>query len=283
MNTWQIPQQIAFLLQCARWEDSGQEVVFDKRSVLVSSAVVFEALPGIHPIALVSPGQGTPDPELIGLSSDAFNVRLILGRDDQVGEKVLIGGNRKPSGGQGSSEGRGLLEIEEQVLRTIERLDDVVGIRIGGGFRTVPEAVYDQQMGYLAARVLTFEIDVTRARYYHPPRDLVATALGSGQVSLTWAMPANRFDFHDTLSIPDLAARGKIVVRRSAGSSPPALPTTGQAVLPQGGDHASSLTDTPGAGTWTYALFAGYDEMGEGSVERYSAQELGSTRTVVAT
>jgi hypothetical protein len=75
-----------------------------------------------------------------------------------------------------------------------------------------------------------------------------------------WISPqfvaTNRFD------------RRQMVLRR--GATLPASATAGTGVT-LSGDLATSVVDTPGAGTWYYALFAAYDEYGSASNERYSA------------
>lgn len=280
MNGWQVVQQMQYLLRVLRWQDGGQEAVFDPGSVLVTGGAVRDSLEGvIRPLAMIFPGSRQNDPEYDGLGEESFGVRLVHWDGDSRGELVLVGGNRKSSG-QGSSEGRGLLEYETEVLRAIEHLGDFVGVRVAGGFRSAPEVAYDPELDYTASRVLTIAAETTRERYYHAPQRLVATALGGGSVSLAWALPAARFDFHDTVTTPSIAARGRVVLRRASGSTPPASATAGTGVT-LSGDFATSVTDTPGAGTHSYALFVGYDETGSGSPERYSDAEVGSYRAGV--
>lgn len=290
MNDWQIVQQVQFRLRKATWPDSPSEVVFSPGAVLVSGGITEEAMAQItaRPIVLIAPGAWQADPELAGLGTTTITIRLLDFKEDRAGESVLVGGNRKASGGIGSSEGRGLLEVEEEVLRALERMNDVVGIRIAGNFKGATEAVYVQDMGYVASRVLTFEVDATRARYYHAPQRLVLTPQGggSGVIAGAWALPPDRFDFHAAAS--PMAARGRIIVRRSSGLTAPQSITDGTGVT-LSGDFATSFTDTPGVGAtyWSYTVFAAYDETpvydatGAG-VSRYSTVELGTYRTAQA-
>jgi hypothetical protein len=107
---------------------------------------------------------------------------------------------------------------------------------------------------------------------------MLAQPLGGGQVRLTWALPPNRYDLR------------QVVLRRKAGATAPVDQNDGTGIaLPS--LLPTTFTDTPGAGTWTYALFAGYNEtagydgtMGAAtSNERYSALNMRAVDTVVAT
>lgn len=282
MNPWQVAQQIQFALRTRRWQgDGAAELVFHYASVRVTGGLTTEQFARMTPpTAYIVPGALRADTDLHGLSDGSFAVRVTAQNVDPVGESVLIGGNR--TGGQGSSGGRGLLEIEAEVLATIEHLNRVIGFKMTGGFDGAPEVAYDGELAYIASRVGTFTTECTRAPYYHPPQRLVATAGGSGTVVLAWANPPERFDFHDTLTPAWEAARGSLILRRASGSTPPASATAGDGVT-LAGAFSTGVTDSPGAGTWSYALFAAYDETGSGTAERYSDQETGTTRTVVAT
>lgn len=265
MNPWQVAYQLRHLLRLAAWADGSAELVFGTR-VYVAAAPAGELLAANRaPFAVVIPGSADADvhePRLWRARFEVLVVTAVTG--DTFGEAVLLGGPR--SGGQGSSRGRGLLELEEVTLGAVERLDGESGIRM----RVVAQSAVAPAPipGTVAAqRSYTVEAWCSRSRSYEAPRLLAATASGGGAVALTWSLPAARYD------------RRRVVLRRASGSTAPSSATAGTGVT-LSGDLATSHADTPGAGTWSYALFGAYDETGSGSDERYSS---GVTATVVAT
>lgn len=289
MNGWQAPQQIQYLLRTLAWEDSPYGPVFDPGSVLVTGGVLTEAMPLIRPVAMILPGEVVPHPDLDGLGVTTYPIRIVHVRQDRVGEAVLLGGNRHPTDGAGSSEGRGLLEYAEQVCRRLDRLDGSTGMRIHGAFVGAPEVSYEADLGgYVASRTVRVAVDTTRAPYFAPPQRLVPVPAGGGtfQITTTWALPAYRHDFHPAAT--GIAARGKIILRRRQGLTAPTGPTDGVGVT-LSGDFATTVTEVVsaiGGAFWTYGVFAAYDETpdvaSEGAgVSRYSdAGAVGTYRTV---
>ena len=273
MNLLQVLKQVRYLLRSRQWEGTG-EIVFAEDSVHVTTAPEDHALASmISPIALIRPLEETSDPKhdeepdyLVG--TFALKLITVTPGDAAIGENALIGANR--TAGASSSKGRGLLEIEEEVFAAIESLNGVDGVEIQCRAKGAAGATIDAEMRYMAFRDYTFEAIVTADRFYHPPRNLAAVAPGGGQVSLTWTLPPDRFD------------RRQMVLRRASGSTAPATPTAGTGVT-LGSDLATSVTDTPGVGTWSYALFCGYTDTGAATNERYSDQVTGTTVTKTAT
>lgn len=278
MNSWQVPQQLQFLLRRRAWPDGAGQAVFSPHSVIVTNAIRAAVLGSAEvnaPIVMLAPASGRADPEFHDLREQTIRVVLLSWDEDDTGEKVLLGAHR--TGGAGSSVGRGILEVEEQVLAAVEEFNNTLGLRLDGGFVGALDVDYRDDLRH-ASRAYDFTGMLSRAAYFHAPMRLVATPVGSGgQVSLSWANPPNRFDFHDALTGPVMAARGGIRLRRASGSTAPTSATAGTAVT-LASDFATSVTDTPGPGTWSYAVFAAYDETGAGSDERYSDQETGTTR-----
>jgi len=109
-----------------------------------------------------------------------------------------------------------------------------------------------------------FAATVSYERFYHSCEQFKAADAGSGNASLSWTIPPDRFD------------RDKVILRRAAGSTPPASATAGTGVT-LSGDLATSVTDNPGSGSFAYSLFGAYDESG---TARYSASR---TQTVTVT
>ena len=150
MNTWQVCRQIQYLLRQRAWTGSATKV-FHTDSVLITSAPRESALEQlIMPAALIRP---------MGATSDA-----VAHAGDAFGEYPMVGGQRA---GQEESQGRGLLEIEEEVFAAIELVntDDGVVIQYRATSEVQPQLVQNQ---YLLFRDYLFRADLTADRYYHP-------------------------------------------------------------------------------------------------------------------
>jgi hypothetical protein len=76
---------------------------------------------------------------------------------------------------------------------------------------------------------------------------LAGTIPGGGSTVLTWNLPPARYD------------RNALILRRAAGTTPPASTTAGTGIAV--GALVTTLLNTPGVGTFSYSLFMGYDEL----------------------
>ena len=253
MNSWQIAKQLRFLLRAATWDDSPNNKAFGQ--VLVSNGPDDRAVGQLRfPFALVIPGDITADDETPTLERARFEVRLVARvANDPWGESVLIGG---PRSSQGSSQGRGIMELEEVLLETVASLNRTDGIRIRVDYKSATQAQVSTDLGYVGMRSYTLEALLTVARSYEAPSRFSASAVGSGVVNLSWTLPPDRYD---TLGL---------VLRRASGSTAPATPTAGSGVTVGADD--TSVTDTGAPGIVSYALWRTYDETGGSTVERYS-------------
>lgn len=257
MNLWQLLHEIRAILRAAKWDD-GTTPVFRESSVIVTTGPVQDVafLQGA-PLAFVVPGDTQADPQHRdepGLVEQRIAVSIaVVFPGDRLGEKPLLGGNLV--GGTNSSKNRGLLEIEERVLREIALLSTSSGVRIvfssaGAG---QPTQMADS---YVVQRELYFTAWLGIERRF-PGVVALSASVGGGNVTLTWRLPTSRFDLL------------KIVVRRAAGSTAPAAVTDGTGVT-LASDLATSVVNAPGSGTWSYSVFAGYDENGVGTPNVYS-------------
>jgi hypothetical protein len=200
------------------------------------------------PVALVYPVNSTADPqhgEQPNLVQVTLNVTVITTvPGDAVGEKTIIGGNIPDDA---KSEGKGVLEIEEEVFSAIGSLQADNGITISLRTASMRQPTYDPNFGYVAFRDLVFQCWCATTRQYYPVNYLTATG-GSGQVALEWGLPPDRFD------------RYRVVLRRASGGTAPATISDGTGVT-LSGNLATSVTDTGlAAGTYSYSIFATYDE-----------------------
>lgn len=283
MNPWQTLRQLRSLIQAATWPDAPHDPVFASRSVVITAddpdALLDE---NIEPSCGLAPLDGEADEQEPRILRHRFRVALLASvAGSRVGSTAVAGGNRG-AGGLGGSAGRGVLELEEPVLQAVGRLNQTSGVRMQVKTKSAVEAVFLPARGVCAQLTLVLEGIVFRDRFYHPPVRMAAVALGGGQVSLTWALPPARYDLR------------QMVLRRMAGATPPADQNSGTNIALANGGLAplpTGVVDTPGAGTWSYALFAGYNETAgyDGSMatatgnERYSLQNPRAADTVVAT
>jgi hypothetical protein len=191
---------------------------------------------------------------------------------DDHGEAALIGWTRAATQGQGKSTGRAADEVAGRLIEAIftargSTIDSTHAIQA----RVIP---VDRLIAVDGMQVVArpFELEVynaTVARRYHVPKKLRATG-GVGQVSLTWSLPPTRFD---TLSV---------ILRRAAGATAPATVTDGTGVT-LASALATSVTDSGlAAGTYSYSLFAAYDETTATptTADRYSSPATATSVTV---
>lgn len=197
------------------------------------------------PFALIRVGGATADDDVPSLLTEELEVALVASSvGDEKGQSALLGAAR--SSGRTSSKGRGLLELEEELFRAAALLGGASGIRLNLSAKTGGQALLDGTT-LAASRGYTFRARTSVYRSYPAPSLLVATPAGSGSVSLTWSVPPARYD------------RLEVVLRRASGATAPTSATDGTGVTLSGA-LATSVTDSPGVGTFSYAIFAGYDE-----------------------
>lgn len=245
MNTWQLARQLKSLLEAATWPDGAGESVFGH--VAVTQELPEELLGKVVlPAITIGIGGELPDPSRPSLVLQSFDVQLQVALPgDATGQRALIGGPR--GNAQGSSSGRGLLEVQEELKQAVRKLTAANGVRVRLRATSGAAALRDGLAGYAVRRGYTLEAWVSDDRDYPAPVNLVASDLTGGDVSLTWDLPPSRFD------------RLEVVLRRASGSTPPASATAGTGVT-LASALATSVVDSPGAGTYSYSLFAGYDE-----------------------
>ena len=263
--------QLKFILGNRIWP-GGTEPVFP--AVVISAGVDQEVLQQFRiPLAIIRPMGAAADPsenEEPKLIRQTYNVRTYVGvHNDGIGEGAIIGVQR--TGGVITSLGRGLLEIEEQLIETMSSLTGIDGTKIINRLRSMVDVTLFSERRHVAIREYQFEAMVGNARFYHPGTRLAATDLTGGSASLTWRLPPSRFDFV------------RMRLRRAAGGTPPATPTSGTDVVLADPVNDTSVTDSPGAGTFSYSLFATYDDLNEPATDETVANSIADTVTVVVT
>ena len=243
-------QQIKHVLQKRLWPGVGGAEVFPK--VVISVGMDTEILQQFRlPLAVIRPMGGSSDPnkgEEPKFIRQTFNIRLYAGESsDGVGEASLIGGHRID--GKLGSRGRGILEVEEQLIEAVGSLTGINGARVINRLRSMVDVILDANRRHIAVREYAFDAMVGNARFYHPSSRLAGALPGGGVVDLTWRHAPDRFDFVTQ------------ILRRAAGAVPPPSPTSGAGVALADPVNDVAVSDTPGAGLVSYSLFSMYDDL----------------------
>lgn len=263
MTPWQIARQIRHLLLAQTWPDGDTERVFG--DVMVTAATDEEAFGLVqHPYCLINVGDAPADRDHPGYYRQAMSCAVgVVVEGGQYGEEALIGGAR--GSGQGSSSGRGLLEIEEEFLKAVSLLTGADGVNATCSFASGVNAGIVQGLGYVAQRAYRIECAATSERYYHPPQDLAKSG-----TTVSWVLPPSRYDFW------------KVRLFKQSGATAPGY-EEGTEVTISDPTADTSVTDSH-SGETTYAIFAVYDETHTGtpdSDQRQSAAGVtGTTLTV---
>jgi hypothetical protein len=268
MNAWQCLKQLKYLLQQRKWTGTSN-VVFNANSVIVSANPELHALSHlIVPICIIKPNEAVVDPEFREnqrVVERTCSIILItaIGGDAATSENAVMGANR--TAGALKSEGRGLLELEEEVFETINLLTEQSGVTMlfsASSSLGVKRVDTSDCIWYVSMMDYPFKLFTSTLRGSYPPvRSLAITTLPATQNNLSWTLPYARYD------------RYSIIVRKASGAVAPATVTDGTGVT-LSGLLPTTATDTITAGsTWSYSVFVSYDETHQPTSEaqRYSA------------
>jgi len=270
VNVWQMTRQLQYILEGKLWP-GGAFKVFKVVRISVAPDDELqnkERFPfvAIRPMGAQADPNQSEEPRLLVQN---YAMRVFVAQDgDDVAESAIIGAHR--AGGALSSRGKGLLEVEEQLIDAVGLVTGANGAKILNSLRSAVDMIREDDRPHIVLRDYLFEAVVGNARFYHPGTRLAATAPGGGVVSLTWKLPPTRFDFV------------RMRLRRAVGSTPPSSPTDGTDVTLAAPATDTSKTDTPGAGTFSYALFALYDDLHNTPTAELTAS-ASDTVTIVAT
>ena len=252
MNTHQALRRIRTILAGRLWGGTG-EPVFARDSALVTVGAAVTLVDQIRlPAVFLSAGGSTADdqrPDILVQTIDVVVVVSIPG--DMWGERPLLGSNRISATG---TQGRGIHEIETELYASISQLDASQQFRIGVQNAGAVQAQVDEDTGYTAWRRYSFRAMLTAQAQHQEPRVPVLSEAG-GTVTIAWDAP------DDTTNLVSY------VVRRTTGTIAVAFPTEGTAVPWTSG---VSTTDVIGSGTYSYSVFATYDDDGGAWVGAYS-------------
>jgi len=234
-------------LRAATW--SGGSAVWGQNVVISADEDLRALLSSLRsPCIAIRPGSGAHDEEFRQEPAQvAIDVgfRLVASvSGDPVGENAIIGSGRVS---ETTSGGKGLLELQERLFDSIRLLQENNGIIMQLVAQDVVSAVQLDEMSYVSWRDYIFRAQISVAKFFPPARSFLAVDAAGGDATLTWKVPAARFD------------RYRPIMRRAAGATPPASSTAGSDVVLATG-MPTSHTDSPGAGQFSYALFMAYDD-----------------------
>jgi hypothetical protein len=264
MDSWQLLAQLKKIIEDATWSDTAEKFVraADITPLTIDGILQVRFAPSVI-IALSD--MRNPDPLTINRSAELVqNVEITLcieTQGDQVVTASIMGKDRG-----GGPKGKGLLEFQAKLLELTALLTEQNAVNFSFHGAGAGSVVHLEGTN-LVSRVYRFDARITQQRTYDSPTRLRA----SGNVSLTWSLPADRFD------------RKKIVLRRSSsgGSAPQAI-TEGTGIT-LASDLAVSVTDGPlAAGTYWYSVFCQYDDLLTGVSNNYNNSPPYSWKVVVA-
>lgn len=170
MNSWQAIRQLQYVLRRQKWTGSTN-VVFASGSVIITAGVAEEAAEKIvMPAAIIIPGGLTVDKDFKDYVTQEVIVRLTVSQaGDAFGEMTVVGGHRTS---QTRSQGRGLMEVEEELFNASELLntDDGIVVQFKGSSALRVQSVDSQ---FLVWRDYMFALETSADRSYHPVINLV--------------------------------------------------------------------------------------------------------------
>lgn len=271
MNTWQIAKQLRYLVGTRSWTGSTTRV-FDPASVIVGTGQELAAAQEsvILPLCFIRVEGNQSDPlhgEEPDLVHQQFTLSLVqVTHGDRIGEGVILGANRF---GSTDSRGRGVLELEEEVFAAVELLVVNSGVVILSRASSAATTDTDESNNVVGIRDHSFTAVCTADRFYPAPRRFRATAT-TGEVSLSWSSAPSRFDLF------------RYVLRRASGATPPATPSDGTGIT-LSSNLATSVVDSGlASGTYSYSLWAQYDETSDALAGALSSPDVNSDRLTQA-
>lgn len=243
MNPWQLTQDMIYRLNPTnlKWGEGNDEAVLS-RVIAAPAPPGFFRHDSVTPYALLQleSGRGNEEHPADLIEEARWSLYLLAGNaTEQSGAAPVVGGNRV---NLGSSRGRGLLEVEPLVQKAIFNATGLYARP--RAISTRPPSIPDELQGLVVMRAL--EIVASRIPAlpaYAPVQRLKSTAAGGGNVTLTWGAAPSRYDLVG------------YTWRRAAGSTAPSTPASGTFVE----STTPSLSDSPGAGTWSYAIWWAFD------------------------
>lgn len=266
MNPWQMARQAQFALRERDWEDdSANENVFSADSVRITPMPVEDLLAvgtPTSPMCKINLGRQTSDVQAKGFVAQELLVTLAVAVEgDEMYENAMIGANR--SAGTASSKGRGLAEVEAEMMATLQDVTAMAGFQVQGYSVSGIEVVPVSSTVAWVWREYTFLFYCTSQLSWLGPTSLTATGHTGGTAGLAWT-PA-------PTSWSSIAASGGQIIRYAAGSTPPATVSDGIAGPAVTGTDSSATISGLSSGAYAVSVFTAYKESGASSgADRWS-------------
>lgn len=231
-------RQTERLLAALQW--TGGEAVFGEVSAAASPEGLDRA---IMPVAIVNDNGFLPHDEHAELGWFSMEILVAtVSRGDQRGRGALMGHGAVAD----SSKGRGLKQLQNKVLEAVKQLGDtdgIVHIGHGGPWSAPVRGVMGKQDRIGAS--LNVSVFIGNDASYPPPSGFEGEFTPSTSATLTWTLPASRFD------------RVGVHIRRKTGSAPTSV-TDGTAIYTGAASEFEDEELTPGT-TYYYAIWGAYD------------------------
>jgi hypothetical protein len=257
MNGWQLTRQIRYLLRERRWEGApANEHVFRSNSVRITpidiESFLGTANPG-SPACTINLGRRTSDQQTKGYVAQEVVVTLAVQVEgDEVKENAAIGANR--TAGKGSSKGRGLAEVESELMSVLDDVTAMQGFQVQGySAGSVEEAQVSSTLAFVYCEH-TFMFMCTSQLTWLGPTSLNGSGATGGSISLAWT-PA-------PLSWASIPGVGGQIIKYAAGSTPPATPIDGLPGPTVSGIAGSAVISPLASGDYAISIFTMYKESG---------------------
>jgi len=155
MNTWQLLSVVKARLLAAAWVASPSANVFG--TVKITAGPQQTGVERMRfPAMMIAPGGSVADRLEPKLLEQTINFRLVVKvAGDAWGESALMGGPETVTGGD--SKGKGLFQIEEQMLTVIQDLQQKDGIRIRQISQSAVQPAEVEELGYVVIRDYTMQ------------------------------------------------------------------------------------------------------------------------------
>lgn len=252
--------QAKHLIQTAAWADGATEPVVGTSTNIAAGLDESAALPKRLPFVLIGlGGHREDDEEPLLIEQDISVILAAAVGGHPFGEHAIVGGpGRQP----GTSKGRGLVELQVPILtqlRNLYSVDNTVAKIVPGS----SDGARWRSGQYMAWRQYIVTVLCSVADEYPAPSELAV----SGNV-LSWTLPPPRFDLES------------IILRYASGGTAPASATAGTGIALDADLSTSDDVSALGAGTYSFALFARYQDVNPSDFH-YSSQKTGTTRLSV--
>ena len=250
MSTRQVLRQLEYTITNLAWPTSGDSVFHDV--VITTLGWEFFLDSDLRkPYLIITPVGSQSELENPQLKKLSLEITIVaIHEGDSKGRAAAIGGHGSWS--QTNSKQKGLFELQEKLWDTIEKEGRDRGIiyMLGGRSEQVLSGIGNNEESVIAILKISLEVMIFEKSTYTNPAKFLATKSGSDAV-LTWNDHPDRYD---------RISSGGIIVARVSGSSNPTIANQIATVDVGVGTYTDSA---PGAGTWTYGLFAQYDEIND--------------------